>query len=75
MAWPVKLSKHISKLVSKGNRVQIQATLVKMMIDEMTINLNGLSVLMEHNVVSIMDNILIVDMGISTRILENTHIH
>lgn len=46
-----------------------------MMIDEMTINLNGFSVLMEDNVVGIMDNISIVDMSISTRILENTHIH
>lgn len=48
---------------------------MKMMIDEMTINFNGLSALMEDIVVGIMDNILIDDMGTSTRYLENTHIH
>lgn len=48
---------------------------MKTMIDDMTINFNGLSALMEDIVVGIMDNILIVNMGTSTRILENTHIH
>lgn len=48
---------------------------MKTMIDETTINFNGLSALMEDIVVGTMDNILIVDMGTSTRILENTHIH
>ena len=46
-----------------------------MMNDEVTINLNVLSTLMEDIVVDIMDDILIVDMSMSTRVLKNTHIH
>lgn len=46
-----------------------------MMTDEITIYLNGLSALMENIVVGIMDSILIVDIGTSTRILESTYIH
>ena len=46
-----------------------------MMIDEVTINLNVLSTFMEDIVVDIMDDILIVDMSMSTCVLKNTHIH
>ena len=45
------------------------------MIDEVTINLNVLSILIEDIVVDIMNNILIVNMSTSTRVLNNTHIH
>ena len=75
MVWPIKLSEHISKLISKGNLVQTKVTLVKMMTNEVTINLNGLSVLIKDIFVGIMGSVLIVDMSINTRILENTHIH
>ena len=72
---PIKLSEHISKLNSKGNLVQIKVILVKMMTNEVTINLNGLSVLIKDIFVGIMGSILIVNVSINTRILENTHIH
>ena len=70
----MRFGKNVSQLICSGDGMKMQDTMLKMILDELTINLDMFCVLMENIIISNLYGTSIVTMNGRITGLRNTHV-
>jgi hypothetical protein len=70
----MRFCKGVSQLIFRGDRMKMQNTMLKMMLDERTINLDMFGTFIEYIIMSNLYGTLIVTINERTSKLRNTHV-